>query len=272
MSDIIIKMDGCTVQQGPLNDRVYLMRSDKEALNEELPLKLLALAEEEGRGKIVAKIPQRMKKTFLDAGYGVEARVREMFGKDDGIFATFYLKEREHTVVDDAEMAILHECVKKEPTLNNDTEGVLEMTESDAADISALMSESFESYPFPITEEDYVQKNILSGVRYFGIREGDVLVAVGAAEIDRQNKCVEMTDMVTKKDFREGGLSGRILSGMQVAMKKDGCRTAYTIARAKSPGVNAVFSSQGYFYGGTLRANTNFNGNLENMNVWHKRL
>ena len=272
MSDIIIKKEGCTVQHGPLNDRVYLMNFDKEVMNEELPLKLLTMAEEEECGKIVAKIPQRMRKPFLDAGYGVEARVREMFGKDDGIFATYYLQDREHTVVSDAEMSILLECTRKEPTLSEDTEGVQELVESDAAEISALMADTFESYPFPIQEEDYVRKKIQDGTRYFGIREEGVLVAVGATEIDRQNRCVEMTDMATKEDSREHGMSGRILSAMQIAMKKDGIRTAYAIARAKSPGINAVFSSHGYFYGGTLRSNTNFDGNLENMNVWHKRL
>lgn len=270
--DTIITKDGCTVQHGPLNDRVYLMHFDKEAMNEELPLKLLALAEEQGRGKVVAKIPNRMKKAFMDAGYGVEARVREMFGKDDGIFATFYLQEREHTVLDDKEMSILHECVKMEPVLDNDVTGVQELTESNAAEISALMAETFETYPYPITEEDYVLKKFQSGVRYFGIRDNNILVSVGGVEIDRPHKCVEMTDMVTMEDFRRQGLSGKILTAMQIAMKKDGQRTAYAIARSRSPGINDVFATHGYFYGGSLRSNTNFNGQLENMNIWHKRL
>ncbi|MFH1725408.1 MAG: putative beta-lysine N-acetyltransferase, partial [Elusimicrobiota bacterium] len=45
-----------------------------------------------------------------------------------------------------------------------------------------------------------------------------------------------------------------------------------TIARAVSFGMNIAFARVGYSFGGTLWNNTNISGNIESMNIWHKRL
>ena len=59
---------------------------------------------------------------------------------------------------------------------------------------------------------------------------------------------------------------------MGKAMKLKGIKTAYTIARAKSAGMNITFSKAGYKFGGRLKNNTNIFGNIESMNVWYKHL
>jgi hypothetical protein len=48
--------------------------------------------------------------------------------------------------------------------------------------------------------------------------------------------------------------------------------TSYTIARAKSPGMNITFARNGYEYSGTLINNTQISGKIESMNVWLKTL
>ncbi len=53
---------------------------------------------------------------------------------------------------------------------------------------------------------------------------------------------------------------------------KLGIKTVFTIARAKSPGMNITFARSGYDYGGTLVNNTNISGQIESMNVWYKSL
>jgi len=55
-------------------------------------------------------------------------------------------------------------------------------------------------------------------------------------------------------------------------MKNKGIKTAYTIARAMSAGMNVTFSKTGYRFGGRLKNNTNISGNIESMNVWYKYL
>jgi len=55
-------------------------------------------------------------------------------------------------------------------------------------------------------------------------------------------------------------------------MKARGIKTAYTIARAASPGMNITFGRAGYAFSGRLKNNTQIAGDLESMNVWHKPL
>ena len=51
-----------------------------------------------------------------------------------------------------------------------------------------------------------------------------------------------------------------------------GVKMAVTIARAASPGMNAVFRQNGYRYAGLLRNNTQISGRPESMTVWYKPL
>jgi hypothetical protein len=55
---------------------------------------------------------------------------------------------------------------------------------------------------------------------------------------------------------------------MEKYIKELGLKTAYTIARALSYGMNITFAKMGYTYSGTLVNNTNISGRLESMNVW----
>ena len=55
-------------------------------------------------------------------------------------------------------------------------------------------------------------------------------------------------------------------------MARRGMRTAYTIARAVSPGMNITFARLGYQFSGTLINNTQISGAIESMNIWHKPL
>jgi putative beta-lysine N-acetyltransferase len=110
------------------------------------------------------------------------------------------------------------------------------------------------------------------GVRYFCIRlQGDI-VAMAAAEVDAEAENVEMTDFATRPEWRGRGLAGALLRHMDGNMRADGIRTAYTIARATSRGMNAVFEHNGYRYAGFLKNNTQIGGTIESMTVWYKRL
>ncbi|MGE4274652.1 MAG: putative beta-lysine N-acetyltransferase, partial [Candidatus Methanomethylophilaceae archaeon] len=249
-----------------------LMKSSKEARNEALPQLLLDLAEEHDRGKVLAKVPLSLKKAFLDHGYVIEARVRGLFGREDGIFVAFYRDVGRDTVLSDAEVSILHRCVDQEPDPCTDGQDVVEMTEAQASSISALMSEVFPGYPFPVHDPAFVEESMRHGTRYFGVMEEDDLLSVASAECDSDHRCAELTDMATKEDRQGQGLSSKVLCHMQGRLKADGYRRVYTIARSCSPAVNAIFAKQGFFYAGTLRSNTYFGDRLENMNVWHRRL
>jgi hypothetical protein len=59
---------------------------------------------------------------------------------------------------------------------------------------------------------------------------------------------------------------------MEYDLKKQKIKTAYTIARAMSPGMNITFKKSGYKFCGRLRNSTNISGRIESMNVWYKSI
>jgi len=59
---------------------------------------------------------------------------------------------------------------------------------------------------------------------------------------------------------------------MEEVVKEEGFKTAYTIARSKSTGMNITFARAGYGYQGKLINNTNISSGIESMNVWSKAL
>lgn len=107
---------------------------------------------------------------------------------------------------------------------------------------------------------------------YFGVEMEGQLVSLASSEMDVDSKNVELTDFATLPEFRGNSFAGRLLRRMEKEMKTRNILTAYTIARAVSPGMNITFSKAGYDYRGTLINNTNISGQIESMNVWYKHL
>jgi hypothetical protein len=68
------------------------------------------------------------------------------------------------------------------------------------------------------------------------------------------------------------GLAGLLLRHMDRKMRDRGIKTAYTIARAASHGMNTVFRNKRYLYAGLLKNNTQISGQIESMTVWYKPL
>ena len=81
-----------------------------------------------------------------------------------------------------------------------------------------------------------------------------------------------MTDFATHPEHRSAGLASHILARMEKEMSASGLKTAFTIARSRSFGVNILFSRAGYMFSGTLVNNTGISGRLESMNIWYKPL
>jgi putative beta-lysine N-acetyltransferase len=145
-------------------------------------------------------------------------------------------------------------------------------TPSDVVEMSRIYRQVFRSYPFPIQEPAYLMRVIKEGVPYFCVRMEGNIAAIAAAEIDPANKNAEMTDFATLPKWRGRGLAGKLLRHMDGKARKLGVKTAYTIARAASPGINAIFKNGGYTYAGLLPNNSQISGNIQSMTVWYKHL
>lgn len=277
MSDAVEHIDGSIIQHGAGNNRIYLMHfgpADPPGLIGTLD----ALATKNGYGKILAKIPATAWPVFRSCGYLKEAVVPGFFnGRTDGFFiAKYFSTERQN----DPSRGKRLQDIRRTGTgsaghidqCGRADLAVVACQSSDAGEMSTLYRQVFQSYPFPIHRPDYLQHMMDEGVRYFCIRVTGRIAAIAATEIDAGAENAEMTDFAARPEWQGQGLAGMLLDHMDRKATERGLKTAYTIARAESPGMNRVFKRQGYRYAGWLPNNTQIGGHIESMIVWYRRL
>lgn len=278
MSDKLEKLGNSLVQHGPHSDRIYLMKldpADMPALTEQLK----ELADRHDYGKIFAKVTGAQAPAFLNADYVEEARIPDYFNdKSDCVFLSRFRKpERKNP--DDPELIrdVIAKAQAAEVTAP-DTVAMAQqfhmrvMAPEDTPEMAEVYKVVFDSYPFPIHEPEYLAETMATHIRYFGIFEGNKLVALASCEMDKDAGAVEMTDFATLPDYRGNSFARVLLAEMERDMRRTGITTAYTIARAVSYGMNITFGRMGYAFTGTLVNNTQISGNLESMNIWYKPL
>lgn len=274
--DITETIDGAVISHGASGSRIYLMK-----LSSADPVKLIGalrhLAEHQKYAKIFAKIPESTARPFLEAGYEVEASVPGLFyGREQGLFLGYYLNEARKIPADKLALeSILADCLKKEITaFSMLPAGISWRTckHSDAEALAALYREVFPTYPFPIHDPAYILDTMDTHTVYGGLFADGKLAAAASAEMDPDTLSGEMTDFATAVKWRGMGLARHLLYRLESEAAASGILTAYTIARAASPGMNVTFASAGYRYGGLLINNTQISGSVESMNVWYKSL
>ena len=276
MPDIIEKLGSSVIQHGKGSDRIYLMKlspSDMPMIIEQME----QLAEANDYGKIFCKVPDSVVSAFIQAGYQEEARIPKFFnGSEDAAFMSRFGKSERRYISDEQQTAIqkVLNTAKQKRKFSTGRPGanycIRRLKAEDTAQLARLYRDVFPSYPFPIFDPPYLRETIASHIRYFGVFDGDRLVAASSAETDLDALNAEMTDFATDQDHRKKGLSVALLKTMEADMETTGCVTLYTIARALSVGMNITFASCDYRFAGTLLNNTQISGNLESMNVWHK--
>ena len=277
MPDVIEHIHGSVVQHGDVNNRVYLMHLNPGALSH-IVSALDALAEEKGYAKIIAKIPAEAWRSFQAAGYVREALIPAFFGgRSDALFVAKYLSPERECVRQSESVDTCLERMEAASELPGQTVdapigALTRCVPADAEEMGAIYGRMFKSYPFPIQDATYIKRTMSAGTAYFGIRVQGHLVSLAAAETNRHHQTVEMTDFATLPEWRRKGMAGDLLIHMEGQSSQLRIKTAYTIARAGSVGMNWVFKKNGYRYAGFLKNNTQIGGSIESMIVWYKRL
>jgi putative beta-lysine N-acetyltransferase len=277
MFDQIEKLGRSTIQHGKKNDRVYLMKIHEDDMPGILP-ELDRLARDNGYSKIFVKVPEAHAGAFERWGYRKEARIPGFYNRSrDAVFLGRFLSEdRAEDPRDPKRREVLELALRKHAAgVPDDPVGaprVEKAKASDAEEMSEVYREVFPSYPFPIHDPEYLRETMRSHVAYFCIRSGGKIVSLSSAEMDTAGRNVEMTDFATLPEARGAGHAVHLLDRMEDEMVNREITTAYTIARAMSPGMNVTFSKMGYIYAGTLVNNTDISGSIESMNIWYKHL
>lgn len=274
--DSIITIGRSRVQVGPFNDRIYLMSLFPEdglgIVNE-----LINMAVRKDLSKIFAKVPQSLAVPFLSCGFEKEAEVEGLFPGEHGVFLSFYRYpwRRNQDNRDELENVLSVAENKKGKGNVSTLPSILNMRRLmpvDASALAQLYSRTFETYPFPIFEPDFLRKEMNEGVRFMGVFEGNKLVGAASAEVSEDGHSAEMTDFAVDQDYRKMGIAGALLRALEKDCAETGVECMFTIARACSYGINSLFSKGDYKYSGQLINNTNISGSLESMNVWHRSI
>lgn len=273
-----VKKVGCSIiQYGKENNRIYLLKLSKKDFPGILEY-MNNLAFSEGYSKIVAKIPETFQSQFTKDGYECEAKIKSFFkNKENAVFMCKYLAEsrKDFSNVIDADL-IRKFCLDKSaitPILPHDKDYSIRLLgKENISQITEVFANVFETYPFPIFDNNYIHKTMDENIEYFGVFDDNKLVAVSSSEMDEENMNSEMTDFAVLPNYRGKNFSYFLLNEMEIVAKNKGIRTLYTIARCQNTGINMTFSKAGYAYGGKLINNTNICGKIETMNVWYKNL
>ncbi|MDX2452322.1 putative beta-lysine N-acetyltransferase [Desulfosarcina sp.] len=272
MADKIETIDGSVIQHGFHNDRIYLMHLQGKTAGT-LILKLDRMAKAHGYGKIFAKIPANHWKAFKLAGYTKEAVIPSFFrGTTDGLFIAKFLSVDRQRVGHRSRFDPVERISKGTRRDDRTPLPVIPCTPSESVALGKIYRQVFESYPFPIHQPEFLNRAMQKSTSYFCIQAKKKIVAAAAAEIDSASKTCEMTDFATLPEYRGNGFAGMLLNRLDDEAQNLGMRTAYTIARADSYGMNRIFKKMGYRYAGRLVKNSQIGGRIRSMNVWHKPL
>ena len=276
-SDSVIKYGKSILQHGHFNNRVYIIKLAQDDLPGIIGF-ADDLAEKEGYTKIFGKVPASSADLFARAGYVIEASIPSYFqGKEEAVFMAKYFDPDRSKAVNATELSGICTAAGKHTGKRQD----LKLPEGftlrpahtgDAEELADLFLRVFPTYPFPISDPEYIRTTMQDNVRYFLITDGNDPAAASSCEVDKENLTAEMTDFAVDPRFRGRGFARILLTEMEETMRREGIITAYTIARSASLPMNAVFAGAGYRFSGMLPNNTNISGSIESMNVWHRKI
>ncbi len=266
------------INHGKSSDRVYIMqcaRDDSDAVF----LRAHQLLDQCGYSKIIAKVPQEMKKELEKKDYQAEAWIPNFFhGRTDGYFMAYYSNTKRGILRDRQQIEDVLNIAKQKTTASlrkpqrRAEEEIRLLEKGDSQEMAKVYKQVFATYPFPIFDAGYIEQTMDEHIIYYGVFCKGKLVAIASGETDYAHRNVEMTDFATLTEYRGRGYGQALLEVLEKVLEEKGYLTFYTIARAVSYGMNITFSKMGYTYGGRLINNTNIGGQIETMNVWYKHI
>jgi len=259
----------------PLNQRIQVLAY--EANNTESLVKSLEIgARDAGFGKVFLKAPIHEKAGFEETGMVAEATIEGYFAGQPAVVMSLFLDEKRllRPFAEEEESilaSIRSKPTKKAVSVTPSGHAMSRTTIADADDLAALYDCVFASYPFPITDPGYLVSTMETNVIYRIVRNpAGKIVAAASAEIDYEHHNAEMTDFATLPETRGLGLAQLLLSALEGDMMELKITNLYTVARARSAGMNRVFFNNDYSWTGTLVNNCHIAGGFEDMHVWCK--
>lgn len=256
------------------NQRIKAL--DYDAKNYEgMLLALRWIAEANGFDKLTFMARRRDFQEFLKFGYVLEAVIRHYHAGEDAFVVSKFRSQERLTSLSLMEEILLVERILAEPSDHPpqpmpEGHAIRFAGHDDIPALIELYQSIFETYPSPLMHSSYLE-TILQRESIFAVATfGGEIVAAASAELHRSARSAEMTDCATRPSARGLGLMSHLLSFLESELHRREYSCAFTMARARSFGMNRCFYRLGYTFMGRLVNNCDIFGTYEDMNIWVK--
>ena len=174
---------GSIIQHGKHNDRIYLMKLDKQDVDIIID-ELSKLADMHKYSKLFCKIPKNLAPLFFGEGYIFEAFIPKFYkDNDDVFFVSKFLDSDRLLNIEKDQLSKITQLLSEEHSIKKNVSGYLvrKLTKADVEQMTKIYLEVFESYPFPIHNPEYILETMDENVQYFGVENDGKLVAISSS-------------------------------------------------------------------------------------------
>lgn len=222
--------------------------------------------------KVILYSRQEDWKRFLSQGYQFEALFSGFFNGSDAYSMALFTENARRTsdywVYEDETLQQVQELERTLAVPSATGYTIRQAQTKDAEELAKLYGLVFEIYPTPMNDPDYIRKLIAQDSIFYVAEYKGSIVSTASADINTLYNNAELTDCATLSEHRKKGLMKILIAKLEVALKDRQVYCAYSIARALSFGMNAVFHQRHYEYKGRFTKNCNIFNKLEDMNLW----
>jgi beta-lysine N6-acetyltransferase len=227
--------------------------------------------------KVIIKAKSEQEEEWLSKGFSLEGEFTGYYNGSNALaMCKYYNNDRRNSSFWLEEDTILRD-VQQLP-LKNESQPLIDnyklrlADENDAVQLSELYKRVFVIYPTPMDNPDYIKEMMRSGTLFCIITHNETIVSAASADVNRTHHNAELTDCATLPEFRKYGLMKHLINQLEKELFRRKIFCSYSIARALSFGMNAVFQQRGYRYKGRLANNCKIFDKYEDMNIWVKDL
>ena len=240
-----------------------------------LGIALRTKAAEWDRGRVVVLAEEQVSEGLESVGYEAEAVMPGFYrGEGDCVVLAYAPDHTRAEVGHPAEVQHVDALIQH--GLPSSTVRPLVETErataADAPAIAELITDTFDQYPTPSGDPDYIAQAILDGTPFRVVRDEGEVVSCASADLIREARTAELTNCATRPSARGHGYMQAILSDLMDDLRGMGYPTAFTLARARIAGVNLAFSRLSFEYRGRMTRSCRIGDGIEDMNVWSRWL
>lgn len=276
MTDTMELIGNSLVQHGPGNDRASLLRlhpDDAAGIVDTLE----ELACSQGYSKVCVRIPSWETPRFVRGGYHLEAAIPRFYAEGGSYcFMAKYLSqerktERQPLLV--REVLVAADAQQRGAVTRLPASCALRLAlKQDADQMAHLYRAAFTNRPTLLHDPARIRGAMRESSLFFGVWQGESLVALCCASVDSASYSAELSDFATLPEFRGQGLAQHLVQQTEGHLHTMGIRSLFALTGAYSFAMNLTLARNGYHFGGTLTNDNNSYGQLESVNLWHKLL